>query len=188
VRVWSADGSGQPLVFRGHDGVVNTAAWSPDGRRIASASDDKTVRVWNADGSGQPLVLRGHDAAVQAATWSPDGRIISASFDGTARIWNADGTGEPIVLRTSSEAVNSASASPDGKRIVAASDDKTVIVWNDIEPLASADDPKLWTATTSCMPLDVRRRLLDFTDEQARADLDRCQRRVREVQGQVGAR
>ena len=57
-----------------------------------------------------------------------------------------------------------------------------MIVWSDLEPLSGADDPKLWTATTYCMPLDVRRRLLDFPDEQSRADLERCQRRVREAQ------
>jgi WD40 repeat protein len=142
------------------------------------------VRVWNADGSGEPLVLRGHDNAVSSAAWSPDGRrIVSSSNDATVRVWNADGTGEPLTLRTSNEAVNTASWSPDGRRIVAASDDKTVIVWSDLEPLSGPGDPKLWTATTYCMPLEVRRRLLGFSEEQSRNDLERCQRHVRESRG-----
>src|SRR5262249_23268225 len=124
------------------------------------------VRVWNADGSGPPLVLRGHDAAAFVAAFSPDGtRIVSASTDGAVRIWNADGTGEPLMLRASNAALYAVSWSPDGKRIVAGSEDKTVIVLSALAPLSGAGDPKLWTATTYCLPLDVRRRLLDFSEE-----------------------
>jgi hypothetical protein len=74
---------------------------------------------------------------------------------------------------------------PRWKAIVAASDDKTVTVWSDLEPLSGAEDPKLWTATTYCMPLETRQRLLGFPDDQARADLERCGRRVREVAGAI---
>jgi WD40 repeat protein len=186
VRVWSADGTGEPLVFRGHDAAVSSAAWSPDGRRIVSASYDNTVRVWNADGTGEPLVIEGHEGVTAVRgdrPFSPDGtRIVSSSDDGTARVWNADGTGEPLVFRISDAAVNSASWSPDGKRILAASDDSTVIVWSDLDPIEGAGDPKLWTATTYCMPVDVRQRLLHFSEAQASADLARCQLRVREAQ------
>ena len=134
MRVWSADGSGQPLVLRGHNEVVYQAAWSPDGQRIVSASYDKTVRVWNADGAGQPLVLRGHDRFVFGAAFSPDGRrIVSASEDKTVRVWNADGTGQPLVLRgheTSVTVHGDRAFSPDGARFVGTSEDATVRVWN----------------------------------------------------------
>ena len=190
VRVWSADGTGQPLVLQGQEPVYS-AAFSPDGQRIVSASGDKTVRVWRADGTGQPLVLRGHEASVGVRgdrPFSPDGsRIVSSSDDATVRLWNADGSGEPLVLRASTQAVNAASWSPDGQRIVAGSDDKTVIVWSDLEQLHGADDPKLWTATTYCMPLEVRQRLLGFLEAQSKADLARCQQRVREAQSRAAA-
>ncbi len=182
IWVWNADGAGEPLVLRGHGDIVFGATFSPDGRRIASASWDKTVRVWNADGSDEPLVLRGHETRVATAEWSPDGRrIVSASQDGTVRVWDAGGAGEPLVLRASDAALNAASWSPDGRRIAAASADTRVIVWSDLTPLSGPGDPKLWTATTYCLPVDVRRKLLGFSEAQARADLERCQRRVGEA-------
>ena len=72
VRVWSADGAGEPLVLRGHTGPVYGVAFSPDGARIASATRDATVRIWNADGSGEPALLRGAADAAGVA-FSPDG-------------------------------------------------------------------------------------------------------------------
>jgi WD40 repeat protein len=91
------------------------------------------------------------------------------------------------VLRTSGIPIHSATWSPDGRRIVASSDDKTVIVWSDLTPLSIADDPTLWSATTYCLPLETRERLLGFSEAQNRADLERCQRRVRAAQTPVSA-
>ena len=72
--------------------MVNSAAFSPDGKRIVTAADDKTARVWNADGTGTPVILRGHTDVVNSAAFSPDGpRIVTASDDKTARIWTIDG-------------------------------------------------------------------------------------------------
>jgi WD40 repeat protein/serine/threonine protein kinase len=131
VRVSKAYGHGEPLVLRGHDDAVYSAAFSPDGQRVVSASLDKTVRVWNADGRGEPLILCGHVDGVVSVGFSPDGqRIVSASWDRTVRVWNADGSGEPLVLRGHEDAVYSAAFSSDGQRIVSASWDKTVRVWN----------------------------------------------------------
>ncbi|WP_437901592.1 nSTAND1 domain-containing NTPase [Sorangium sp. So ce124] len=182
VRVWNADGKGEPLVLRGHEGAVSSAAFSPDSKRVVTVSYDKTARIWNADGTGEPLVLRGHEHWVLGAAFSPDGgRIVTGSQDKTVRVWRADGTGEPLVLRVFDSPANSVAFSPDGKHIVAGSDDKLVRVWTDLEPLRGVDDPKLWTATTYCMPVERRIELLRVPEPMARANRETCLRHVEEA-------
>jgi WD40 repeat protein/serine/threonine protein kinase/cell division protein FtsL len=181
VRVWNADGRGEPLVLRGHDDAVVSVAFSPDGEYIVSASWDKTVRVWDADGRGEPRILDDHDDWVSEAAFSPDGKyIVSASKDKTIRIWRADGTGEPVILAGHGKWVNDARFSPDGRRIVSGSDDRTVRVWHDLAR-PTLDDPRLWTATTYCMPVERRQELLGVSEEEAQRDRQRCLERVEQA-------
>ena len=94
-----------------------SVAFSPDGQRIVSGSDDSTVRVWDA-ATGQPVgqPLTGHTGAVTSVAFSPDGkRIVSGSCDKTVRLWDAD-TGQPVgePLTGHTDAVSSVAFSPDG--------------------------------------------------------------------------
>ena len=78
------------LSVGGHGKQVASAAFSPDGSRIVTASSDKTARVWDAATGKEIAVLRGHEDEVTSAAFSPDGsRIVTASWDKTARIWDA---------------------------------------------------------------------------------------------------
>jgi WD40 repeat protein len=92
--MWNADGTGQPIVLRGHTELIESVAFRPDGGRIASASDEDTLRLWNADGTGQPGLLSSHIDAVTAVAFFFDGRrIVSGSSDKTLRVWSDD---EPL--------------------------------------------------------------------------------------------
>src|SRR5947209_3549939 len=72
-------------------GSVESVAWSPDSKLIASGAYDRTVKVWDATTEGKPLfTYTGHILAVSSVAWSPDGkRIASASYDDTVQVWQA---------------------------------------------------------------------------------------------------
>ena len=114
-----------------HQASVEFAQFSPDGKRIVTASWDKTARLWDAT-TGKPLgeVMK-HRDRVRSAQFSPDGeRVVTGSDDRTARIWDA-ATGRPIGEPMRHEAcVHSAQFSPDGERVVTASDDGTARLWD----------------------------------------------------------
>ena len=70
--------------------TVTSVAFSPDGQRIASASQDGTTQVWDASTGQETLTLKGHTDNVSSVAFSPDGkRIVSCSFDNTIKIWDA---------------------------------------------------------------------------------------------------
>ncbi len=119
------------LAFRAGELGLGSAAFSPDGTRIVTASWDKTARVWDAATAKEIAVLRGHEQRVNSAAFSPDGtRIVTASRDSTARVWDAATAKEIAVLRGHENWVSSAAFSPDGTRIVTASWDHTARVWD----------------------------------------------------------
>ena len=118
-------------VLSGHRTAVLSAAFSPDGLRIVTASDDRTVRTWDAATARPLAVFSGHGDVVWSAAWSPDGRrIVTASTDKTARIWDAATARQLAVLSGHGEQVRWAAYSPDGRRIVTASADATARIWD----------------------------------------------------------
>jgi WD40 repeat protein len=114
-------------VFKGHTGWVNSVFFSPDGKRIVSASDDQSVRIWDVEKGRQIECLNeGH-----FASFSPDGkRIVLASKDYTIRIWDVETCQRIGLLKGHTDTVMSVFFSPDGKRIVSASKDYTIRIWD----------------------------------------------------------
>ncbi len=117
------------VVILKHDNRVRNVAFSPDGKYVATASDDNTARVWNVSTGKQIFDLK-HSGPVLDVNFSLDGKYVAtASADNTARLWDAD-TGKQIFDLTHNGSVNNVIFSPDGKYVATASNDKTARLWD----------------------------------------------------------
>jgi WD40 repeat protein len=118
--------------LQGHSSYVTAVAWGPDGRRLASASWDRTVRVWDlATGLEELAARREHSERVLGVAWSADGkRLASASWDGKVRLWEVASGRELLTLRGHTDGVAEVAFSPDGKQLASASWDGKAKVWD----------------------------------------------------------
>lgn len=131
LKVLDASNGKSILTCIGHTNNIESIAWSPTAKQIASVSSDETLRVWDAITGNPLLVCKGHTHIVGSIAWIPNGKLLaSASYDNTVRIWDAV-TGQCLyVYEQHTGKVNSVAWSPDGTRIASASWDGTVRVWS----------------------------------------------------------
>ncbi len=110
----AADTTG-PVILTGHDDVVTSVAWLPDGR-LASSSRDRTVRLWDpaAPGTG-PEVFTQHTDVVWDVTVLADGRLASASWDGTVAVWDPRHPDAPATVLIHPARVWAVAELPDGR-------------------------------------------------------------------------
>jgi uncharacterized protein with WD repeat len=115
-----------------HEDTVTSVAFSPDGRLLASSSEDKTVKIWEAGTWRSARTLSGHTRAVHIARFSPDGRwLASGSVDKTVRIWDVS-NGHELHRLHCLQPVNDVAFSPDGSLLASGDSLGEVSVWDPI--------------------------------------------------------
>ncbi|KAK1186431.1 trypsin-like peptidase domain-containing protein [Streptomyces sp. NBS 14/10] len=113
-----------------HTGPVNSLAYSPDGKTLATASDDKTVRLWDVDTGKVRRILAGHTGPVRSVAFSPDGRTLATGgFDSTVRLWDLN-TNKPRRVFKNSNPIYSLAFSPNGKTLATGDYNGTLRLWN----------------------------------------------------------
>jgi WD40 repeat protein/tRNA A-37 threonylcarbamoyl transferase component Bud32 len=129
--VWDVQTGQAVFTLRGQGGWVFGLAYSPDGKRLAGASYDRTVKVWDAQTGRQLFSLGGHKGYVACVAYSPDGKLLaSGSWDQTVRVWDAQAGQELLSLKGHTGNVVRVCFHPDGTRLASASDDRTARLWD----------------------------------------------------------
>lgn len=138
LQLWDMT-SEQPKLVReskAHRGYVTGIAYSPDGQRIVSSSDDETAQIQSASDAGMPVALNGHKYSVNAAAWSRDGqRVATAAGDdtritkpGEVKVWDAATGQELFSLGDHKRATMTVAFSPDANILASGGLDEKVIL------------------------------------------------------------
>jgi WD40 repeat protein len=134
VTIWNAETGGRTGRLSGHRGAIRKLAFSANGRRLASASFDRTARVWDVSARGdfrEKFTSPATDEQLVSVALNADGRLAAtAGLDGIIRIWNVE-TGAPgHRLAEHRNTVTALEFFDDGRELISASLDRTLRTWD----------------------------------------------------------
>ena len=141
IRLWDAQTGELRRTFTGHKDAINSVAFSPDGKVLASGSgyiyaseasgsQDKTIRLWDVETGTIRRTLPAQKHKVLCVAFSPDGKVLAASHDDTIiHLWDMQTYTVRRTLKGHTDDVRSVAFSPDGKTLVSGSQDGTLLLW-----------------------------------------------------------
>ncbi|MEJ2302091.1 MAG: protein kinase [Anaerolineales bacterium] len=130
AKIWDVSTGEMLLSLSGHSEPINKLAFSEDGKRIATASADRTVKVWDAYTGREQLSLEGHSGFANDVVFSPDGKLLATVDDRFAHIWDAISGEKLLSLSGHTSRVWGVDISSDGELLATASADGTAKVWD----------------------------------------------------------
>jgi WD40 repeat protein/serine/threonine protein kinase len=143
VKIWDLSTQKEIHTLRGHKFCVWSLVFSPDGKRLATASgaysakEPGEVKLWDVDSGKDLLTIKGHDECVFSVAFSPDGKRLVSS-DGSSgsksplsvKVWDSE-TGEKLLSLSGNQgAIYGVVFSPDGSRIAAGGQDGIIRIWS----------------------------------------------------------
>jgi len=136
IRLWNPETGELLRTLAGHETRVNSVAFHPNGKIIASAGKDGrirwgTVRLWDVETGEQLKMIKAHESSAESVTFTHDGKyIVSSGWTGQIYIWNAEtGIIHQFTERKHRKPVFSLRISPDGK-LLASGDSQRIVLWD----------------------------------------------------------
>ena len=131
IAAWEVDSGRRVFEVRGHADGILSAALSPDGRLLATASYDRLVKLWEVATGREVRTLKEHTDAVHAVAFSPDGnRLATVSADRTLKLWDVASGEKRASVGDATAELYAVAFSADGGTIYAAGVDRSIRSWN----------------------------------------------------------
>ncbi|OKH43490.1 hypothetical protein NIES2101_30365 [Calothrix sp. HK-06] len=131
IYLWEVDNIQQLFQLNGHSAWIQSLVFHPNGKILASGSNDNTIRLWNTETRQCLQILRGHTSSVQTLAFNPKGNLLaSGSNDKTIRLWDVS-TGDCLqIISGHTDNLTFVAFHPEEQILITASTDKTVRLWN----------------------------------------------------------